>query len=367
MDFSFSQEQEMLRDSVARYLEKNYDFDARQALVSSAAPWSAEVWNQFAELGLLALPFSEDHGGLGGSIGDCVAFAQSFGKHLVVEPYVSSIMLAGAAIAASDNTASLDWIEKLASGETVAGFAYEEGAGTAHPGLIEMVAEPSGDGFVLSGEKRLVLAGADADILVVAARVGVSGPVALFLVGKDADGLNVSAYTTIDGRSAANIRFDAVAVGADAMLLADASEALEQIIAEAIIVQGAEAVGAMDALLSLTAEYAMTRKQFGTPIGTFQSIAHRLADMKIAYSKALATLTYTAALANSGAITARDVSVFKGQLGKMGLAIGESAIQIHGGLGLTDELNIGHYHKRLLAFDAQFGDHSYHLRKLGQR
>ncbi|MEO0417851.1 MAG: acyl-CoA dehydrogenase family protein [Pseudomonadota bacterium] len=363
MEFAFSQEQDMLRESVSRYLEKTYDFDTRQTMVRSDEAWSDEVWNQFAELGLLALPFSEEKGGLGGSIADCVAFASSFGKHLVVEPYAHTIMLAGAALEASEHENAAAWIEKLASGEAVVAFAYEEGAGTAAPDMIRTQAALAGDSFELTGEKRLVIAGAEADALVVAARTGEDGPVGLFLVEKDAAGMATRSYTTIDGQSAAKVTFNGVAATA---LLEDASDALNGILAQAIIVQSAEAVGAMEALLSATSEYAMTRKQFGKPIMMFQSVAHRLADMKIAYTKALSTLTYTTALANSGGATPRDISVLKGQIGKLGRQIGEAAIQTHGGVGMTEELSISHYHKRLLAYDAQLGDHAYHLRVVGR-
>lgn len=361
MEFAFSQEQDMLRNSVAKYLEKNYDFDARQALVRSDKAWSKEVWAQFAALGLLALPFSEDKGGLGGSIADCVAFARDFGKHLVVEPYAHTILLAGAALEASQHESAGEWIEKLASGEAIIAFAYEEGAGTATPEMIQTKASRASDGFTLSGEKRLVIAGAEADAVIVAARAGEA--IGLFLVEKGAPGLTTSAYTTIDGQSAAKMTFRDTPAQP---LLEDASEALEVILSQAIIAQSAEAVGAMEALLATTAEYAMTRKQFGKPIITFQSVAHRLSDMKIAYTKALSTLTYTTALANSGGATKRDIAVLKGQIGKFGREIGEAAIQTHGGVGMTDELNVSHYHKRLLAYDAQLGDHTYHLRVVGR-
>lgn len=361
MDFNFTEEQQMLCDSVGKYLEKNYDFDARQKLVRSDAPWSPDVWQQFAELGLLALPFGEEQGGLGGSITDCVAFAELFGKHLVIEPFTPSVMLAGAALAADEGAAAKAWLEKLIAGEAVIAFAYEEGHGTPSPDLIIMTAQPSGEGYTLSGEKRLVVAGADAPALVVVARKSDSGAPALFLVEAGADGLTARAYPTIDGRRAANIVFDAVA----AVELTGAAQALGQILTHAIIVQCAEAVGAMGALVALTSEYAMTRKQFGTPIAGFQAVAHRLADMKIAYAKARASLIYTAALAESGAAGPRDIAILKGQTGKLGRAIGEAAIQTHGGVGMTDELSVSHYHKRLLACDAMFGDHSYHFRKIG--
>ncbi len=363
MDFAFTPEQEMLRDSVSRTLAKAYDFDARQALVRSDAAWSAEVWSAFADLGLLALPFSEERGGLGGSIADCVAFAGAFGKHLVVEPYAHAVLLAGGALEASAHEAAGEWIEKLTAGEAVVAFAYEEGTGTPTPAMIGTRATSSKDGFKLSGEKRLVIAGAEADALVVAARTGEDGPVSLFLVSRDAPGLSVSAYTTIDGQSAARITFADTPCEA---LLEDADEALEAILARAIIVQSAEAVGAMEALLAATAEYAMTRKQFGQPIMMFQTVAHRLSDMKIACTKALSTLTYTTALANSGLASTRDISILKGQIGRLGRETGEAAIQTHGGVGMTEDLSISHYHKRLLAYDAQLGEHAYHLRVVGQ-
>ena len=362
MDFNFTEEQHMLRDGVAKYLEKTYDFDARQKLVRSEDPWSREAWQQFAEFGLLALPFVEEKGGLGGTISDCVAVAELFGKHLVIEPYTATIMLAGSALAASSAPSAEGWLEKITTGEAVVTFAFEEGRGTAAPKLVTMTASGSGDGFALSGEKRMVVAGAHADALVVLARKGETGPLAFFLVESGAQGMDLRPYATVDGRSAANIRFDTV----QAIELAGAAEALDRIMANAIIVQCAEAVGAMGALLSMTADYAMTRKQFGVPIGTFQAVAHRLADMKIAYTKARATLLYTAALAEAGAAGERDIATLKGQVGKLGLALGEAAIQTHGGVGMTDELSVSHYHKRLLACDATFGDHGYHFRKLGQ-
>ncbi len=367
MDFSYTEEQEMLRDGVGKFLEKSYDFDARQAVVRSDDPWSKDAWTQFAEFGLLALPFAEEQGGLGGSITDCVAVSELLGKHLSLEPFVGSIMLAGQALASSDSPMAQDWLEKLISGEAIGAFAYEEGRGTAAPDMVAMKAESDGSGFKLSGEKRHVLAGAEADVMVVVARDSETGALALFLVESGASGINARSYQTVDGCSAANIRFDDVSVEADAVVALDDQELVEQLLTNAMIARAAEAVGAMGALLTMTGEYAATRKQFGVPIGTFQAVAHRLADMKIAYNKALATMTYTAALAESGGATARDIAIMKGQIGKLGRAVGEAAIQTHGGVGMTDELSVSHYHKRLLAIDAQFGSAAYHLRTVGVR
>lgn len=360
MDFSFTDEQQMLRDGLGRYLEKSYDFDARQKVVRGEDPWSREAWAQYAEFGLMMLPFPEEKGGLGGSISDCVAVAELLGKHIAVEPYSSSVMLAGAALAAGENDDAGAWLERVIGGDTVVAFAYEEGAGTPSPEHIAMIAT---DGK-LSGEKRLVIAGAEAEALVVVARAGEGGPLGLYLVEAGANGMDVRAYTTIDGLSAANIRFDGTPAR---LLLADASEPLDRILARAVTVQCAEAVGAMGVLMAITGEYAATRKQFGVPIGTFQAVAHRLADMKIAYTKARATTLYTTALVEAGVATARDIAVMKGQVGKLGRAVGEEAIQTHGGVGMTDELSVSHYHKRLLALDAQMGSHDYHLRVVGRR
>jgi alkylation response protein AidB-like acyl-CoA dehydrogenase len=361
MDFGYTDEQQMLRDSIGKYLEKSYDFDARQKLVRSDAAWSEEAWQQFADFGLLALPFAEEQGGLGGSLSDCVAFAELFGQHLVIEPYTSAVMLSGAALAASADPAAQGWFAKVMGGEAVVAFAFEEGSGTPSPAHITMTAVAEGAGHVLTGDKRLVIAAAEADALVVAAR-SPEGASALYLVEGEAAGLARRAYRTIDGRSAADIRFDAV----KATALECPAQALDAILARAIIVQCAEAVGAMGALCAITAEYAMTRKQFGVPIATFQAVAHRLADMKIAYSKARASLLYTTALAQGGAATTRDIAILKAQCGKLGRAIGEAAIQTHGGVGTTDELSVSHYHKRLIACDAMFGDHAYHFRTIGK-
>lgn len=353
----------MLRESTARTLARHCDFESRQALIARGEPFSREAWARFAELGLLALPFSEEAGGLGGAIADCAAFATSFGEHLVIEPYVAAIMLAGRALAAGDDGAGREWLARVMAGEAIAAFAYEEGSGTACPDQVRTIAEKGVRGTVLTGEKRMVIAGAEADILVVVARAQETGRLGFYLVDPAARGLAIAPLRTIDGRSAATLSFERVV--AAAVLAADATQALEAILADAIIVAAAEAVGAMGALVRLTRDHATTRKQFGQPIAGFQAVAHRLADMQIAYTRALATLTYTTALAQSGRAGARDIAILKGQLGKLGRAIGEAAIQTHGGLGLTDELAVGHYHKRLIAFDTALGDHHYHLRRLG--
>lgn len=376
MDFTFSDEQTMLRDSVSQYLARSYAFDARQAIVGSEGGTSAEVWHQLGEFGLLALPFPESAGGLGGSMTDVVAIAELFGGHLMSEPYLSSIVLAGRAFAlaierdAASVTAS-DWLAKIVDGSALGAFAHEEGRGTADPARIATIATLGPDGYELDGEKRLVLGGGDAHVLVVTARLlgggHAEGELGLVLVTPDLPGVALTTYRTVDGRKAANCTFADVRVVSENLLAAEATSTITAIIEVALIVLSAEAVGAMGALLETTAFYAATRQQFGVPIATFQALAHLLANMKIAFLQARSTLLYTTALVEAGRAHARDISLLKAQVGRLGRTIAESAVQIHGGVGTTDDVAIGHYLKRILAIDAMFGDSDYHLRKVGAR
>ena len=364
MDFTFTDEQQMLRDSVSNFLARHYDFDARQKIVKSGTGYSLEIWSQIAELGLLALPLGEDAGGLGGGAVELVAIAEPFGAHLLAEPYVASAQMAASMLErTSRGETTQEWLDKAMTGEAVIAFAYEEGRGTPDPAMISTTLERTDGEMRLSGEKRMVLAGGEAQALVVVARYG--DGLAAVLVDPQASGVSITDYPTVDGRRAANIRFDNVAVSDSELLSDDAAGALSQTLDIAMLGLCAESVGAMGALLARTAEYAATRKQFGVPIASFQAVAHRIADMKIAYSKARATLLYTAALLESGRASERDMAILKGQTGKLGRLIGESAIQTHGGVGMTDELAIGHLHKRILANDAMLGSSEYHLRKLG--
>lgn len=369
MDFNFSDEQAMLRDNLARYLQKTYDFDRRKAIVASGDGYSKDVWRHFAELGLLALPLPESSGGLSGSIIDVVAIAELLGEHLVVEPYGPVVMMAANALSrASADTDGL--LAQVIAGDKLVAFAHEEGKGLADPSLVALKVTKTDAGYRLDGEKRYVLGGAQADRLVVTARVsgapGDAAGLALLLVDPKQTCVTLQPFQTVDGRAAAHVRFDGVALPADALLSADAGAVIDAVIRDATIALCAEAVGAMGALLTKTADYASTRKQFGVPIGSFQAVAHRLADMKIAYTKARATLLYTAALAEAGRASRRNVSILKGQTGMLGIAIGEAAVQTHGGVGMTDELAIGHYLKRVLAADAMFGNSEYHFRVLGK-
>jgi alkylation response protein AidB-like acyl-CoA dehydrogenase len=369
MDFTYSDEQTMLRDSLSQYLGQSYAFDKRQAIIGSERGTSAEVWQQLREFGLLALPFPEEAGGLGGSMTDVVAVSEVFGEHLMSEPYFSSVTLAGRALAlAEQSDTAREWLAKIADGEVLGAFAHEEGRGTADPARIATTATAGPAGCVLNGEKRFVLGGGDADVLVVTARlVGADHAedhLGLVLVTPDVPGVSLTSYRTVDGRTAANITFDDARAE---LLVADAAAAITAVIEGGILALSAEAVGAMNALMDTTASYAGTRHQFGVPIATFQAVAHRLADMKIALLKARSTLLYTTALVETGHAHARDISLLKAQVGRLGRTLAESAVQIHGGVGMTDEVAIGHYLKRIVAIDAMFGDSDFHFRKVGAR
>lgn len=370
MDFTFTDDQATLRDSVERHLARNYSFDVRQAHVRSSDPLSVGVWKGFSDLGLLELPFPESVGGLGGSIVDLVAISEPFGENLLVEPYLPSILLAGRALAAApEQPVAGQWLGRLMSGEALGALAHEEGRGTAELSQVGTRCRPAGEGYRLDGHKRLVLSGADADVLVVTAReTGEPGdPAGLVLLAVEAgtEGVQVTPFRTVDGRRAAHIDFNSVKVPVDHVVSRDPHAALSVTLRDAVIVLAAEAVGAMSVLLRSTSEYATTRHQFGAPLASFQAVAHRLADMKIAHTKARATLMYTAALAEADIAAPRDISLLKAQVGRLGRAMGEAAVQLHGGVGTTDELAIGHYLKRLLTIDALFGDSDFHLRSVG--
>ncbi|MFT4099773.1 MAG: acyl-CoA dehydrogenase family protein [Burkholderiaceae bacterium] len=362
MDFTYTSEQQMLRDSLGKLLAQAYGFDARQKYVRSSESRCDAVWQQFGRMGLLALPFAQEHGGMGGSFSDLVAIGELLGQYLVVEPYVSSILLGGSAMALGAS-ADADALGDVVAGEVEVALAHEEAHGIGPLGQMTCTLRAVDDGLRLDGTKLLVLGGPHARTLIVSARHG--DRLALVRVDPAAPGVAVTGYRTIDGRHAATVRFDDVRVQATGVLLDDAEDPLEQVLRRAVLFLCAEATGAMHALLGASTDYAATRKQFGVPISSFQVVAHRLADMKIAYSKARALLLYTTALLEAGQGGARDVSLLKAQVSRLGRIVGESAVQVHGGIGMTDELSIGHYLKRILAIEAMFGNTDYHLRRVG--
>lgn len=371
MDFSFSSEQTLLQDSVTRFISSSYGFEARRKLIDSETGFSRDNWQQFAELGWLALPFPEETGGFGGSAVDTMIIMEAFGKGLVVEPYVTSIMLAGRCIAEAGSAAQREGLlAEIMAGTKLAAVAYVEPQSRFNIADVKTIAKGRDD-YVIEGAKAVVLGGPSADFLIVSARTSgdqrdESG-ITLFLIDANAPGVSRRDYPTIDGHQASEVTLAGVKVGADAILgrVGDGFPLLERMIDYATLAVGAEAVGIMEVLYKSTVEYCQTREQFGQPIGKFQVLQHRMVDMFMEYEQTK-SLAYMAAmrLAEGDSIDAsKAVSALKVRVGKGGRFVGQSAVQLYGGMGMTEELAIGHYFKRLTAIDTLFGNYDYHLKR----
>jgi pimeloyl-CoA dehydrogenase small subunit len=374
MDFSLSDEQTLLQDSVARFVQNDYPFEARQRVIREDPGFSRAHWRTFAELGWLGVPFSEADGGFGGGAVESMLMLEQFGLALVVEPFLPTVVLAGGALKiAGDAKQKAAHLAGIIDGSIHGALAFAEPQGRYNLADLTTSAKQDGDGWVLDGYKAVVLNGPAADILVVSARTAGGqrdrDGVSLFLVPGDADGVSRRDYPTVDGLRAAEITFSDVHLGADA-LLGEAGQGLavlEQVIDEGILAVGAEAVGAMEAAHKATVEYCKTREQFGQPIGQFQVLQHRMVDMFMEHEQAK-SLMYMAAMRldeGYGPEAQKAVSAFKVQVGKSGRFVGQNAVQLHGGMGMTDELNVGHYFKRLTTIDTLFGNVDFHLKRFG--
>ena len=368
MDFNFTEEQTMIRDSLARLIKDQYDFDTRRKVVASKEGWRPEMWAQFAELGLLAAPFSEEDGGLGGGPIDAMVVMEEFGKGLVVEPFLQTVVLAGGFLKRGSTAQKEDHLAALVSGERVFAFAYAEPKGRYNLADLSTTAKKSGSDYVINGHKAVVIGAPWASHLIVTARTGGSQRdakgVGVFIVPKDAKGVTTRDYPTVDGRRASEVYFENVTVGADAVIGEDSLGLVELVTDEAIAALCAEACGAMKVANAQTVEYSKTRKQFGTPIGKFQVLQHRMADMFIEAEQSL-SMTYMATLKlEEDEVTRKKAaSAAKVRIGQGGRFVGQQSIQIHGGMGMTDELAIGHYFKRLTMIDSEFGNVDHHLKR----
>ena len=371
MDFNFSDEQTMIRDSLARLLRDQYDFDTRRKVVSSESGWRPEMWQQFAELGLLAAPFSEEDGGLGGGSIDSMVIMEEFGKALVVEPYVPTIVCAGGFLKhAGTPEQKSEHLEAIIGGERVFAFAYAEPRGRYDLNDLETTAKKDGDAYTLNGHKAVVVGAPWASHLIVTART--SGDrrdkdgISVFIVEKDAKGVTTRDYPTVDGRRASEVYFENVSVPAG-NLIGEEGKALpliERIVDEATVAICAEAMGAMGVAHKQTVEYSKQRKQFGIAIGKFQVLQHRMVDMFMEHEQSI-SMTYMATLKlDEDEVTRKKaVSAAKVRIGQGGRFVGQEAIQIHGGMGMTDELAVGHYFKRLTMIDSEYGNVDFHMRR----
>jgi pimeloyl-CoA dehydrogenase small subunit len=370
MDFELSEEQKLLKDSVERLLADQYNFEARSRYSREPEGFSRKPWKQYAELGLLALPFEEKHGGIGGTPVDTMIVMEAFGRALVLEPYFATVVLCGSLLRLGGSEEQRDaLLPKIANGELLLAFAHSEAQARYDLLDVATAARKDGDGYVLDGAKTLVLHGDSGDKLIVSARVagqqrGRAG-ISLFLVDGGAAGVSRRGYATIDGHRAAEITLSNVRVGLEDLIgeAGNAFPLIERVTDIAIAAQCAEAVGAMAAMQEMTVDYLKTRKQFGLPIGNFQVLQHRATDMLIALEQArsMAMLAAIMAADDSPAERRRAVSAAKVQICNSGRFIGQQAIQLHGGIGMTMEYKIGHYFKRATAIAATFGDAAYHL------
>ena len=372
VNFSLSEEQQLLKASAERFVRESCSLGQRRALVSIEPGYSERNWRQMAELGWLGAGVPEAYGGVGGGPAETMVLMEAFGAGLLPEPYFPSVVLGGNLIAmAGSEPQKRAILPALVGGKLKLAFAWVEAQAGFDLFDIETRAERRDGGYVISGAKGVVLGAATADKIIASARTGGESRdregIGLFLVDRHASGVELRDYRTMDGLRAAEVALENVAVGDDAVL-GDPGSALaviEAVAERAVAALCAEAVGAMDAIVHTTAEYLMTRKQFGRPIGAFQVLQHQLADMHIASEEAR-SMMYVATLRledHDTVVRAKAVSGAKHLIGRHGRLVGQRAIQMHGGMGMTDEMGVGHYFKRLTMIDVMFGDEAYHLRR----
>ncbi len=372
MDFSLNEVQTMLADSIEKFIANDYDFDQRQANAGSDAGYSEEVWQTFAELGWTAVPFSEDEGGFGGGAVDIMVMMQLFGRGLVVEPFLANVVLAGGVLKRTATDAQKErWLQPIMAGELQAALAFVEPQSRYEIANVSTSAKRDGDAWIIGGRKGMVLNGGNAGLAIVPARssgdTSDESGISLFAVPMDADGVSVNAYPTVDGHQAAEIGLDDVRVDPDA-LLGDEGHgfaALSAAVDDATLAVCAEAAGIMQIMKDKTIEYSKSRVQFGVPIGSFQALQHRMVDMLTDCEQTQSLLMYATMVADAGGEEAkRALSQIKYQIGTAGQKVAEEAVQLHGGMGVTWELDIAHYLKRITAINQMFGNADWHLDKL---
>ncbi len=366
MNFNLSEEQHMIRDSISRFVVENYDLDKRNAAVRQKHGFSRDHWQNFAELGWLSIPFDENLGGFGGGPVETMVIMQEFGRGLVAEPYLATVLLFGGLV---EECASAELKEELIpqiiGGELQGAFAYHERQSRYEMNDITTSAREESGNWVLDGEKTVVLNGGAADKIVVLARTA-GGQcdelgLTLFLVDASAEGLERTTYRMIDGKEAANIRFSGVVAEAVLGGVGDACAQMAPVIDRARLAVCAEALGAMESLNMQTIEYCKDRKQFGVAIASFQALQHRMVDMFGACENAKSLLYRAVCTADARDDDAhRSLLALKVMTGRAGRLIGNEAIQMHGGMGVTEELAVGHYVKRLMIINTLFGDADYH-------
>jgi pimeloyl-CoA dehydrogenase small subunit len=373
MDFEPSDDQRLLQESVSRLLADTYSFAQRKAYLAEPEGWSKAMWAKFAELGLLGLPFAEQYGGFGGGAQEVMLVMQAFGRVLVLEPFLSTVVLAGTAICTAGTDAQRQAIlPAIAEGSLKLAFAHSERQARYDLTDVVTTAKRSGGGWVLDGSKTVVSHGDSADRLVLSART--SGErydrdgITLFLVDTSADGLARRGYVTRDETRAADVALSNVRVS-DGDVLGEVGQGLaevERVIEAGIAATAAECVGAMEAMNEMTLEYSKTRVQFGAPIGSYQVVQHRLADMFMTQEqgRSMAMLATMMVDHDDPAERAHNMAMAKVGVGQAGRYVSQSAVQMHGGIGMTEEYAVGHYFRRCMVIERLFGDPAYYLQRL---
>ena len=368
MDFRYSEEQLALQDTLQRFISRDYDFAHRRALVGSALGFSAEAWARYAELGLLALPFPEEFGGLGGTGVDVMAVMEQVGQGLLLEPYVSTVVLCGGLIRdAASESIKQSILPRVAAGQLQMALAAYEAAGRYDLAHVACAAVEAGGGWVLSGRKAVVLDAPSANYFLVSARsagqVGDADGISLFLVARDAPGVTALPYPTQSGGRAADLQLTEVSPEALIGVPGRAFGIIERAVDSAIAALCAEALGIVTALNQATLNYLKTRKQFGVAIGAFQALQHRMAEMIIAaeQTRSMAIIAAVHVDVDDGAKRRRAISGAKAYVGQAGRFVGQQAVQLHGAMGVVDDLIVSHYFKRLTMIDMSLGDADFHL------
>lgn len=373
MNFDQTEEQQLLGDSLRKFLAKDYDFERRKKIVASATGWSEPVWATFAEMGLTSLPFATDLGGFGGGAVDMMAVMEAIGEAMVVEPYLPTVGLAGRLVERTGSEAQKKAIVPgVIEGRTRLAFAHTEREARYNPAHVSATAKKAGTGWTLDGEKCVVLGAAAASHLVVSARTAGktadTAGISLFLVEREAAGVVLKAYRTLDEQRAADVILTGVKVDAGALLGDEGQsyDAIEEALDFATALLCSEAVGAMKSANDATLEYLKTRKQFGAPIGTFQALQHRMVDMFVALeqSRSMACLAASKADgATSQSDRMRAISAAKIRIADACRLVSQEAVQLHGGMGMTEELKVSHTFRRLTMIAQQFGDADHHLER----
>ena len=370
MDFDLTEDQRLLNDSVARLLSDRYAFDARRGYQKSAQGFSQELWDKYAELGLLGLPFAEDYGGFGGNAVDIMMVMEAFGRNLVLEPYLATVVLGGGAIRYAGTEAQKgELLPQIVDGSLKLAFAHSEQQARYDLPDVMTTATKDGAGWVLEGAKSVVFHGDCADTLVVSARTAGDrmdkAGLTLFLVPATTPGVARRGYAMRDGTRAAEISLSGVKLGADAVLgtVGEAMGTIERVTQAGIAAMAAEAVGACEAAHNMTLEYLRTRVQFGRPIGQNQVLQHKAADMLIEVEQARSMAMLAAMMVDepNAAERSRNISMAKVGVGQSGRFVTQAAVQLHGGIGMTEEYAVGHYFRRVMVFEHVWGDSAYHL------